>query len=108
MYSGWHLCACSQPYHGFSKIYSQPYLVSVANRIIATNTLCRKKGEFGHNIKYSGVICFKAVAIYIYLSAEIWQNCLVLTCQGFNLFSLLVEVLFSLLAFPFRLLGSCC
>ena len=34
--------------------------------------------------------------------------CLVLNCKGFDLFILLVEVAFSLLAFPFRLLEYCC
>ena len=47
MYSGWHVLAYGQPYHDFSKICSQPYLVSAVNRIIATNTLCQKKGKFG-------------------------------------------------------------
>ena len=37
------------------------------------------------------------------MSAEIWQNCLVLTCKGFDLFILLVEVAFS--CFHFGCLG---
>ena len=82
--------------------------MSAVNRIIATNTLCHKKGEFGRKYKKTRVLFVLKQLLYIYVSAEIWQNRLVLTCKGFDLFILLVEVAFSLLAFPFRLLGSCC
>ena len=67
-----------------------------------------EKGEnLGKNINYSSVICFKS-SCYRYMSAGIRQEWLVLTNSGFNLFILLVEIAFSLVAFLFRLFGSCC